>query len=270
LSPGYQTVTLFLNGPIPAGRRVLTATLKMDGHTAHARTRFAYGASLADLRPGAPWVSTGGTVTRTLTALVSNEGQSPASPSTVHFYDGVSPLGTVALPGLDAAEQAMASVVWDIQGEGGEHTLRVSVDPVTEFDTGNNDAQALVTLPRLDTDVSVTPALIEDGDDVGVSVRLENLQASAGLPVTATVEIRSPLGTLVHEEIWTRTLAAGEETTLDTTWLSGPDATDGAYSVLQAAWDAHGESYLNRSSFTVGTIPSRYTYLPVVLRDHTP
>jgi hypothetical protein len=270
LSAGYQTLTLFLNGPIPAGRRLLAASLEMDGHAAGARTRFNYGTSLPDLRPGAPWVAAGGTLTRTLTALVSNEGQSPAASSTVRFYDGSVPLGTATLPALDGGEGATASVVWDIQGQGGEHALRVSVDPVAEFDTGNNEAQAAVTLPRLDTGLSVTPARIEAGGVVMATVRLENLQAAAELPVTATLEIRSPLGTLVHDETWTRSLEGTEEVSLGTTWLSGQDAEEGSYSVLQEAWDAHGESYLNRSSFTVGPFDYAYIYLPLVLRDHSP
>jgi hypothetical protein len=100
-------------------------------------------------------------------------------------------------------------------------------------------------------------------------VRLENLQATAELPVTATVQIRSPLGAVVHEQVWSETLQ-GAEKWLQTSWQSGTDAVPGTYSVLQEAWDVHGESYLNRSSFTLGIAETRYIYLPVVLRAYRP
>jgi hypothetical protein len=273
LAAGCDVLTVTLAGPIPPGHRTLTATLEMDGQSAVATTAFAYGTSLPDLRPGAPWVAAGGTVTRTLTALVSNDGQSAAGATTARFYDGPpgqggSLIGSVEIPSLEASAQATAAVVWDIQGKGGQHTLYVTVDPVSEFDTGNNEAQAEVTLPRLQTELSVTPWLIEAGGSVALVVRLENLQPT-DLAVTTTVQVRSPLGGLVYEQAWSETLAGSEVRWLDAEWQSGESAVEGTYSVLQAACDGYGECTQNRSSFVIGPVETRTIYLPVVLKDST-
>jgi methionine-rich copper-binding protein CopC len=270
LGSGCDVLTVTLEGPVPPGRRTLTATLEMDGQAAAAATGFAYGTSLPDLRPGVPWVAAGGTVTRTVTAQVSNDGQSAAPAGWVHFFDGSSPIGTVALPELEAGGQATAAVVWDVQGVGGERTLRVAVDPVVEFDTENNQAQAAVTLPRLASGLSVEGSHIPVGGTATVGVWLENLQAGAELPVTATVQIRSPLGMLVHEQAWSETLLGAEGKWLNTSWQSGPEAELGIYSVVQEAGDAYGEAYLNRSSFTVGPVEIWPVYLPLVVRGYAP
>jgi hypothetical protein len=99
---------------------------------------------------------------------------------------------------------------------------------------------------------------------------LENLQAEAYLPVTATVTIRSPMGTVVHQQTWSQTLAAAAGTWLNTAWLSSGTSPLGTYSVVQEAWDVHGEYYLNRFSFTLGPLDVRYIYLPMVVRSHAP
>ncbi len=268
-------LTVILNDPIPPGRRTLTATLEMDGHSAVATTAFAYGTSLPDLRPGAPWVAAGGTVTRTVGALVSNHGPSTAAATTVYFYDGDPALGgdligSAGIPSLEAAGQATVAVAWDVVGEGGEHALHVVVDPVTEYDTGNNGAQAIVTLPRLDTALTVAPSHIEPGSPVALGVQLENLQAAADLPVTVTLKIRTPLGSLVYEQLWTETLAGSEVRWLNTAWPSEEGAVLGTYSVVQEACDAHGECYQNRSSFIIGPLDTRFIYLPLVLRGFAP
>jgi hypothetical protein len=242
----------------------------VEGQPAQAQTGFDYGTSLSDLRPSAPWVAEGGIVTRTVTALVSNEGQTLSPATVASFYADGSFIRAVEVPELEPAGQVTLSVPWDIAGKGGEHTLQIGVVAVDEFDTGNNQAQAAVTLPRLDSKVTVTPAHFEAGGTVAVAVWLENLQAAAQLPVTATVEIRSPLGAVVHEQAWSQTLDGAEKKQLQTSWKTGAGAVLGTYSVLHEAWDLYGERYLKRSSFILGVATTKYVYLPVVLRSYTP
>jgi hypothetical protein len=206
---------------------------------------------------------------------VSNEGPSAAEATTVRFYDGAphlggSLIGSVEIPPLEATGQATAAVVWDIVGEGGEHTLHVAVDPVSEFDTGNNQAQAVVALPRLASGLDVSQPHIQAGGTATIGVWLENLQATAELPVTATLQIWSPLGAVVHEQAWSETLQGAEGKWLPASWQSAPEAELGTYSVVQEAWDANREAYLNRSSFTLGPFEFRYIYLPIVVKSYAP
>jgi hypothetical protein len=271
LDPGCGVLTVTLDAPIPPGRRILTATLEMDGHSALARTHFAYGTSLPDLRPGSPWVAAGGTVTRTVAALVSNHGPSAADATMVRFFDGDpdlggSLIGSVGIPTLEAAAQATAAVEWNILGEGGEHNIYVVVDPVIEYDTGNNQAQAVITLPRLDTALTVAPGHVEAGGTIALGVQIENLQAAADLPVTATLQIRSLLGNLVYERVWTETLVGSEVWWLNDVWQSGEGPVLGIYSVVQETCDSYGECYQNRSSFIVGPLDTHSIYLPLVMR----
>jgi hypothetical protein len=204
-------------------------------------------------------------------ALVSNDGPSAAGATTVRFFDGApdlggSLIGSVEISPLEAAGQATAEIEWDIVGEGGEHTVYVVVDPVSEYNTGNNWGQAVITLPRLGTDLTVAPGHVEAGGTIALGTKLENLQAAADLPVTATMQIRSPLGSLVYDQIWTETLAGSEVRWLPAEWQSEEGAVLGIYSVVQEACDGYWACYQNRSFFIVGPLDTQFIYLPVVLR----
>ena len=184
-------------------RADLTATLQMEGYRAARSTACDCGTARPDLRPGAAAVAAEGRVSRALTALASSEGLRTALSTTARFTDrdpakrGVL-IGTADTPGLDAGDQAVASLVWDIRGKGGEHTLVVVVESVGEFDEGKDAAEAAVILPRLDSTLVVEPRSITAGVTVMLGVQLRNLQGATALPVKATVEVRSPAGTAVY------------------------------------------------------------------------
>jgi hypothetical protein len=254
LNGGCETLTVLLDGPIPAGKRQLTAALEMGGYTAPAVTEFDYGVSLPDLWPGAPWVAGSGELTRTVTALVSNRGRSASLPSTARFFAGGSQVGTAAVPALAAGEQVPVSFVWNIQGQGGKHELSVTVDSSGEYDEGNNGAATQITLPRLSTDLAAAPPTIGAGGVVAFALGLQNLQPAA-LPVTATLAVRSPWGELVHSQSWSLTLGGGQALELDSEWQSGAGATPGVYAVLYEARDAYGEQHLGNTSFAVLPCP---------------
>jgi hypothetical protein len=137
---------------------------------------------------------------------------------------------------------------------------------VSEYNTGNNQAQAVITLPRLDTDLTVAPGHVEAGGTIALGVQIENLQAAADLPVTATLQIRSLLGNLVYERVWTETLVGSEVWWLNDVWQSGEGPVLGIYSVVQETCDSYGECYQNRSSFIVGPLDTHSIYLPLVMR----
>jgi hypothetical protein len=144
---------------------------------------------------------------------------------------------------------------------------RAALEQVNEFDLSNNQAASEVTLPRLDAGLEVVPASLEAGDDVTLTLSLENLQAGAALPVTVSVNIRSPLGTVVYSRIWNLTLTGGETRQLTDTWSSGEDAAAGGYSVLQEVEDAYGTRTWNNALFVVNGGPvGYYIYLPLVVR----
>ena len=212
---------------------------------------------------------------RTLSAVVRNVGNAPSSSTTARFYDGDpdqggTSIGSTVLPSLQAGEQAEISVWWNIGGRGGDQTLYVTVDPVQEYDHGNNSAHVAISLPRMDTSMTVAPGSIAAGDWVDINVRFENLQSSAALPVTSTVEIRSPLGIPVYSQVQQLTLDGGEVQWLNDAWQSAEDAELGTYSVLHTAADAFGEEQVHALGFVVGAPagPARYwIYLPLVCKD---
>ncbi len=275
LQPGLQTFTVTLAGPLAPGRRTARATLTMQGYYATRVAAFDYGAALPDLRPGAPSVAGSGLVTRTLTALVGNSGQSAAATTTAHFYDGDPAqggtlIGSVAVPALAAGETTALTRVWDIAGKGGARTLYCVVAPVTEWDVTNNSAQSAAILPRLDAGLTVAPVSFLPGGVATFTTRLRNLQDAAALPTTFTLTVRSPLGTVVYSHTQTLTLNAGQERILSTSWTSGKDAQPGAYAVLQEAVAVTGERALTSGTFTVNAIePQREwrIYVPLVMRN---
>ncbi|MBN1643116.1 MAG: hypothetical protein JXA09_17920 [Anaerolineae bacterium] len=272
LVEGLQTIPLTLTSPIPPGRRVLTATLTAGGLQAQARTTFDYGADLADLRPSALWVEAGGTVTRSVIARVYNDGATAAAPTNAHFYVGDPAAGgawidSVAVPALDPGQEVEIAGVWNIAGKGGEHTLYVVLDPVVEFDVGNNTARGAVVLPRLDAELLISPSVIQAGEEAAVWVGLQNLQAAQVLPVTATVEIRSSHGDVVYRHSWTVTLDPGEKRWLNDAWVTGSGTPSGLYVAVLEAWDSAGAYLLSSVSPSIGQVDRHYIYLPLVVRD---
>jgi len=272
LSTGRQIITTSLNAPVSPGQRVLTATLWVDGLSSQAQTAFPYGVTLPDLRLDLPWVEAGGIVTRTLMALMSNEGKGATLTTTARFYDGDPNaggvlIGTAVVPPVAENERVVVSVVWDIQGLGGEHVLYVTVDPTVEYDESNNVAQTIVSLPTFAAGLTTTPPNLIAGDDMTVNVHLTNLQASASLPVTVAVEILSPRGTIVHTQSWAITLSSGEEQWLNTVWSSEPTSPDGGYLVNLIVRDAAG-NYKMDGAFTMLEPRIGYdVYLPVILKN---
>jgi hypothetical protein len=274
LLPGYQSLPITLTGPLPGGERTLYAGLHMQGYYAKGQTTFDYGASLPNLRPGAPAVASGGLISRTVTALVNNAGQSASTATTARFYDGDPAqggllIGTAPVPALPAGETTALGLAWDIQAKGGAHTLYVAVEPVSEWDTTDNTAQAAVTLPRLDSGLALAPASIAPGGTVTFSTRLRNLQGAAALAAAFTLTVRSPTGTVVHVQAQALTLDAGQERLLDASWASAVTAQPGVYTVLQEATTAYGERELASATFIVAVSAQREwrLYLPLVLRS---
>jgi hypothetical protein len=211
-----------------------------------------------------------------LPVLVVNDGKRAATAATARFYDGHPAQGgallaAVAVPPLAAGEQAALATVWNIQGQGGPYTLYVVVDPVEEFDIGNNQAQADVTLPRLDSGLTVTPASLIAGQSVTLDVRLTNLQAAAALSATASVRVRSPQGALVYSREWTVTLAGGEERILSAVWNVPADAAVGLYAATQEAQDDYGtRQFAGRSIYVEASAALRHVYLPLITRGYRP
>jgi RHS repeat-associated protein len=272
LDSGLQTVAVRLNAPLTAGQRVVTATFSSNALSSQTQTSFAYGVALPDLRPAVPWLEPGDAPTRTLTAILVNDGGGTSLPTTARFYEGDPAqggvlFGSAPVPSLAVGEQAMLSTTWNSIGKGGANVLVVSIDPVGEFDEENNVAQADLILPRLATQLFVIPGLVEAGDNATVEVLLENLQAAATLPVTTTVAIHSPTGETIYETDISVTLAGGESRRSDVVWQSAPGAMPGVYLVTEESRDLYGQRTVNGTFFTIAEPPSGYDiFLPMILR----
>ncbi len=271
LLPGFQTPTLTLDGPLPPGARTFTVTLVLAGYHAVDQAAFMYGADLPDLRPGAPAVTGSSGVTRTITALVSNAGQTASAATTAHFYDGATLLGNVAVPSLPAGGAAQLAVVWNnIHEQGGAHILSVVVASVTEWDATNNSAQSAITLPRLDSGLTIAPISLLPGGAVTLTARLRNLQGAAALPAAYTITARSPLGTVVFTCSQSLTLSAGEERLERCVWRSGEHAQSGGYTALLEIQTAFGERALATGTWIISMLPVQREwrlYLPLILRN---
>ncbi|MFN2189112.1 MAG: CARDB domain-containing protein, partial [Candidatus Promineifilaceae bacterium] len=271
LSAGFQTMTATLTAPIPPGHRHLTATLTSGGFEAVATTFFDYGTDLADLRPGLPWIGASGEETRTLSSLVINDGGSTSAATYAHFYDGDpvvggTLIGIAVVPALETGEFATAEVVWSILGQGGDHILHVRIDPVTEFDTTNNQAQAAISLPRFDAELELSATAVEIGDAVTAGVTVENLQDTLSLPITVTMQIRSPRVTVVYSHTWIITLDPGETQYLSEPWSVDSEAATGYYAVVGEVWDDSGGYWLQSHSISVKTVTERHVYVPLLRR----
>jgi len=240
------------------GHRVLTASFSIHGMSSQGTTAFDYGTSLPDLAPGqpsiepAPW--TFYVPTRTLSLIVSNQGASTAAGTQAAIYDessGGDLIGAAVVPSLEPGQQAVVEIVWDVAGQGGDHLLKVVVDPVDEFDTMNNTSKGVVTLPRLASSLSIGSSSIAAGDSFAMQVVLENLQSDATLPVTATLRIGAPTSGTVFTETWSLTLIDGEQRFLDTVWDLPADADIGLYFIEAEITSVYGDYHLHRSFFAV-------------------
>ncbi len=286
LVPGRQTVAAQLDLPIAPGRRVLTAALSAGGLTDPARVAatFAYGTALPDLvaRPpvlaptdgGSTRAPNGAGPERTLLLLIGNQGPnpSPATNASLHRRlpgGGETLVATVPVPPIPAGGGATIPVAWDITGLGGEQDLTLTVEPVVEYDRENNSAGATVILPRLASDLVVSPTSIQAGQATEIRVCLANLQATVSLPVTLDVAVYSPAGSVVFSQDWQLELAAGAQQWVTATWTSPLGAVPGSYRVEQLAIDHLGERQANRAALQVVWLPEAadyLVYLPLLLK----
>ena len=225
--------------------------------------------------------------TRTLSILASNIGNGDAVSVRVRFYDGEPQhdgstsvvsgtlIGAATLDSLAAGEGKIASIEWDINGQGGQHTIFAIIDTVagasqdTEFNYQNNNAQSDITLPRLTSGLSMAPASITSGQSTIFTITLQNLQSAASLPVTATLRVRSPRGVQVYEHIWPIALNGGETRNFIETWQSDTSAASGDYAVTLVAQHADGEPQNDYATFNITVQKSVYhhIYLPLVVRN---
>jgi hypothetical protein len=259
-----------LNGSIPAGRRQLTAGLIVGGFQAEAGVDFDYGTNLSDLAPGMPQLNPTGEVTRTLSTIVTNLGASRSEATTARFYDGDPDsggalIGAVAVPELDPGQVSRITVEWDIQRAGGDHILTVDLEPVTEFDTGNNRAQSPVALPRFATELALNPPAIEAGQELTVKNQLRNLQAHSPITLRLRASIYSPGGALVYSQTRIVNLADGESRWLNESWVTTEAQSPGYYAVLQEVWQESGDYRLKSASAVVTEVSSYEAYLPLII-----
>ncbi|MFQ5434210.1 MAG: CARDB domain-containing protein, partial [Anaerolineae bacterium] len=264
--------SLLLGTATMSKQRVLTATLIVGGLSGTEQVTFDYGIQLADLIPGLPWVEPGGVVTRTVGAWVVNHGDSAATATTARFYDGDPDGGgvlidTAVVPGLAAGAQAMVSVSWDIQGQGGDHNLFVQVDPVTEFDVGNNVAGTAVSLPTFAANLTINPTSLTTGELLTVNSQVMNLQGAVSLPVTVTVEILAPTGTAVHAQTWAIVLNGGEVRQLAAVWNSPPAASGGVYQAIMTIRDENDYLTERHKLIVVNPRAGYDVYLPIIFSN---
>jgi hypothetical protein len=271
LTPGHQTITLPLSDLLSVGHRQLTATLQMDGFSATDQTAFVCGTALPDLIPSLPMLtlSDGSAALQT---VVVNAGGGASAGTTVAFFDDSTSIGSVILSTLDAGKTTIVNLPWDTTAQGGPHTFEATADPgnqVAEFDETNNTAAADYALPRFRSELNTDHDHIGTGQRTTLLLSLQNLQAGE-LPITSTVELRDPAGTLV----FTRTLdtTIGDIAQTQTIqWLCPDDALPGTYTAFAISTDVHGEQRRASSNLYVTSAPTGEDtfdiYLPLVVRN---
>ncbi len=118
--------------------------------TVKASTRPDLKISSSDISFGPLNPVTGGTVT--VSALIHNLRNTPASNITVSFYNG-NPvaggilLGSTSLPGIAGMGEERVEINWGLNGISGKHLIYVKVDPsnsIPETNEANNEASAAV------------------------------------------------------------------------------------------------------------------------------
>jgi subtilase family serine protease len=90
----------------------------------------------------------GSSVRVTATVKNAGTGHAPAS-KTELLLDGWNALGVVDTPALAPGQSATVSVLWDVKGVSGQHSLRATVDKTAlaaEEAESNNSAHRLVTV----------------------------------------------------------------------------------------------------------------------------
>ncbi len=270
LTSGHQTITLPLSSPLPIGHQQLTATLQMDGFSATAQTALVCGTALPDLIPSLPMltISDGSAA---LQAIVVNAGGGASAETTVAFSNDGAAIGdNITLSTLDAGKTTIVNLPWDTAGQGGPHTFEVTVAPVAEFDETNNTAAADYALPRFRSELSAEPDHISAGEHATLWLWLQNLQAE-DLPITSTVELRDPAGTLMLSSDLDTTLGEIAEAQ-SIPWHSPDDALPGAYTVFAISTftdSSHREQHRASANFYVTSAPGAEIsdiYLPLVVK----
>ncbi|MEW6215271.1 MAG: CARDB domain-containing protein, partial [Nitrospirota bacterium] len=170
-----------------------------------------------------------------ISALVKNEGFSPASDINVNFYkgapgvDGVL-LGSQTILSLHPDESSRVSVDWMNIMESGERIIYVQVDPdnqIREIREDDNDAFTILkifSLPDLTistNSIIFTPSAPKEGDTVSINVTIQNKgeQGASNVPVKA-YEGNTLIGSQIIPSI-SGNYQAGVSFSYDTTGKSG-------------------------------------------------
>lgn len=123
-----------------------------------------------------------------ISALVRNEGFSPAANIEVNFYKGVpgadgTLLGSQSIPSLNPGENRRVSIEWMNIQDSGEKIIYVRVDPankIKEIKEDDNDAFVkikILSLPDLvlsPGSLTFAPPAPKDGDMVSIQVNVQN------------------------------------------------------------------------------------------------
>jgi PKD repeat protein len=238
LDPGYQTISVTLSGPIPAGDRALTTTLVMDGYWSARNTSFVFGSDLPDLTPGAPALSEGD-----VNVMVSNVGQGESIATTLDLWrDGGLFLGQSEVPALLPGQITVISIPWDTMGHGGDRILSAIVDPagiVDEYDEANNTSEQALSLQRLELETYLDDQIFLVGETVTVTTQLTNRSdASFGIVLTTTIFSPDGLVAFRYERPLSLTPGGNEELVI---WPSIGNQT-GLYSLHQETLDDFGQT----------------------------
>ena len=179
----------------------------------------------------------------TISALVKNLGDSPASNVRVDFYDGDpggggALIGTVThTPGvLVGGDEVTVSTPWTPGNSPLSHSVWVIVDPALaneDRDRANNTA---IVAGAMKPDLRIDSILVQSaGNDRIITIRLAN---TSGLPVlnpSVTLRGNSESGPLLTTLTVAGTITAGSSADLAWTWTNIPSCVIGEASIFVIA-----------------------------------
>jgi large repetitive protein len=133
-----------------------------------------------------------------ISAIIRNEGFSPATDTVVEFYKGMPGvdgvlLGSQTIPIINPGESSQPGVDWSNIAEPGEKIIYITVDPanlIGEIREDDNEAFTtlkILSLPDLNisaNSIAFTPPAPKEGDIVSVNVTVKNSGEQAALDLS--------------------------------------------------------------------------------------
>ncbi|MGD0623082.1 MAG: CARDB domain-containing protein [Thermodesulfobacteriota bacterium] len=233
---GFANIQESIPGVSP-GRHTLKARVISGGLTSTKETSFLYGSALPDLTVRVSRDQNIIDGVMKITVMVTNQGKTSSTPTTMGLYDGEDLLATFPVGELQPGQSQSYTYSLNVLGRAGANTLRAAIDlsnGVYEFSKANNEANISFPVPDLNLAISLEKETYSLGDPIVITGRITNLSKTQLTGIILTTAVTDALNLPVFGSSQTISSIDGLGTkTIPVSWPTSINLSEGIYTISQ-------------------------------------